>query len=66
MSVHFWETFLTELQQFNPTKWNDMPLSFLYPQLLTDSKELMKTCYSELLQWKCIVSLADVGTAAHT
>ena len=35
---------LTELQQFNPTKWNDIPLSFLYPQLLTDAQELMKTC----------------------
>ena len=35
---------LTELQQFNPTKWNDIPLSFLYPQLLTDVQELMKTC----------------------
>ena len=29
---------LTELQQFNPTKWNDIPLSFLYPQLLTDAQ----------------------------
>ena len=35
---------LTELQQFNPTKWNDIPLSFLYPQLLTDAQELMKMC----------------------
>ena len=38
---------LTELQQFNPTKWNDIPLSFLYPQLLTDAQELMKMVYSE-------------------
>ena len=28
---------LTELQQFNPTKWNDMQVSFLYSQLLKDA-----------------------------
>ena len=35
---------LTELQQFNPTKWNNVETSYLYPQLLTDAQELMKTC----------------------